>query len=152
MDILHFYTCDVGVHRAEMTVSPRCARGLTEDRNKEYRLLFHKTPSLMVKYQNHLLSHDVQLICLLKKDRKQICDTISEDDDMSKEWFPMIDYDKCIGCGKCTDMCKHVVYRRHLLTKKPKIVNTLGCVHGCHGCGKKCPTTAIRYHGDGDLL
>lgn len=30
---------------------------------------------------------------------------------MSKGWYPIIDYDKCVGCMACNDMCKHGVYK-----------------------------------------
>ncbi len=67
---------------------------------------------------------------------------------MSRGWYPIIDYEKCIGCMVCNDMCKHGVYKVDEEINKPKVVYGNGCVHGCHGCEKKCPTNAIRYYGD----
>ncbi|MEG1255090.1 4Fe-4S dicluster domain-containing protein [Clostridium sp.] len=66
---------------------------------------------------------------------------------MSKTWYPVIDYEKCIECGACTDKCKHGVYD---LEKAPMpVVNTPeSCIHGCHGCGNLCPTGAIEYLGN----
>ncbi len=71
---------------------------------------------------------------------------------MSTGWYPVIDYDKCVGCMICNNMCKHGVYKPNEETKKPKVVYGNGCVHGCHGCERKCPKEAIHYFGDtGDL-
>ncbi len=67
---------------------------------------------------------------------------------MSKNWYPIIDYEKCIGCMSCHDMCQHGVYKTEGQNEKPKVVYGNGCVYGCHGCKKKCPADAIRYLGD----
>ncbi len=67
---------------------------------------------------------------------------------MSQGWYPVIDYDKCISCMACNDMCKHGVYKPDPETDKPKVVYGLGCVHGCHGCEKQCPVGALSYFGD----
>ncbi len=67
---------------------------------------------------------------------------------MSKGWYPVIDYDKCVGCMVCNDMCKHGVYKPNEETDQPKVVYGNGCVHGCHGCERKCPVGAIHYFGD----
>lgn len=71
---------------------------------------------------------------------------------MSKGWYPVIDYDKCVGCMVCNDMCKHGVYKPDEDTHKPKVVYGNGCVHGCHGCENKCPMGAIHYYGDDGTL
>ncbi len=71
---------------------------------------------------------------------------------MSKNWYPIIDYDKCIGCMACNDMCRHGVYKPDYKTGKPKVVYGTGCVQGCHGCESKCPAQAIRYFGDDGAL
>jgi len=67
---------------------------------------------------------------------------------MSKGWYPVIDYDKCVGCMACNDMCKHGVYKPDPETGMPKVVYGIGCVHGCHGCERNCPAGAIHYFGD----
>lgn len=71
---------------------------------------------------------------------------------MSKAWYPEIDYDKCVGCMACNDMCKHGVYKPDEETGKPKVVYGTGCVYGCHGCERKCPMEAIHYIGDNGTL
>lgn len=67
---------------------------------------------------------------------------------MSVNWYPVIDYDKCIGCMACSDMCRHGVYKPDVGSKQPKVVYGNGCIYGCHGCAKKCPAGAISYFGD----
>ncbi|WP_066499513.1 4Fe-4S dicluster domain-containing protein [Abyssisolibacter fermentans] len=66
---------------------------------------------------------------------------------MSKTWYPVIDYEKCIVCKACYNKCNNGVYK---LDKegRPIVENPNGCVHGCHGCGNLCPVGAILYVGD----
>lgn len=66
---------------------------------------------------------------------------------MSKNWYPIINYDKCIGCMACIKKCKRGVYQIGS-NAKPKVINPDNCVEGCHGCGNICPTNAITYFGD----
>jgi NAD-dependent dihydropyrimidine dehydrogenase PreA subunit len=65
---------------------------------------------------------------------------------MSKTWYPMINYERCTGCGACYEKCPHGVYawREGL----PRVVNPEGCIQGCTGCGALCPREAIEYFGD----
>jgi NAD-dependent dihydropyrimidine dehydrogenase PreA subunit len=65
---------------------------------------------------------------------------------MSKKWYPVINFETCIECGRCIHMCCHGVYDKTL--KKPTVVHPDGCVEGCHGCGNKCPTHSIEYVGE----
>lgn len=71
---------------------------------------------------------------------------------MSKGWYPVVDDAKCIGCMICNDMCKHGVYKPDETTGKPNVVYPMGCIHGCHGCERQCPSGAIHYFGDDGTL
>ena len=58
--------------------------------------------------------------------------------------YPIIDRDKCIGCGRCHVSCLdagHQAITFDKETREPKIVGTK-CV-GCHLCRLVCPTGAI---------
>lgn len=58
--------------------------------------------------------------------------------------YPIIDRDKCIGCGRCYVSCMdagHQAITFDKETREPKIVGTK-CV-GCHLCRLVCPTGAI---------
>lgn len=66
---------------------------------------------------------------------------------MSKTWYPVIDYEKCIECGACNKMCKHGVYDKKK-APTPVVIKPEGCIQNCHGCGNLCPTKAISYVGD----
>ncbi len=66
---------------------------------------------------------------------------------MSKNWYPVIDYEKCIECGACTNKCTHGVYDQKKVPT-PVVVIPENCVDGCHGCGNLCPSKAIQYVGE----
>ncbi len=66
---------------------------------------------------------------------------------MAKNWYPIIDYDKCIGCLACVKSCPHGVYEEE--NGKPLVVNPDACVEFCRGCQKgACENSAITYFGD----
>ena len=67
--------------------------------------------------------------------------------EMTSNWYPIIDYDKCIGCLQCYDFCPHQVYEKGS-DNKPKVVNPEYCVEFCKGCGKICDQKAITFFGD----
>ena len=71
---------------------------------------------------------------------------------MSKTWYPVIDYERCVGCMTCNDLCRHGVYKPEGPAGKPKVVYEYGCVEGCHGCERQCPAGAIHYFGDDGTL
>jgi NAD-dependent dihydropyrimidine dehydrogenase PreA subunit len=66
---------------------------------------------------------------------------------MSKNWYPVVDFEKCVQCGTCVDMCRHGVYDK-ARAPEPVVVFPEGCVQGCKGCGNRCPVEAIQYVGD----
>lgn len=65
---------------------------------------------------------------------------------MTKTWYPIINDERCIECGACTDKCTHGVYEND--NGHPKVIHPEGCVQGCHGCGELCPAEAISYFGE----
>lgn len=68
---------------------------------------------------------------------------------MSKGWYPVVDMDKCSGCGICYNFCPNGVYAEK--DGFPVVVNPDNCVQGCHGCEFKCGFGAIRYEGDSGI-
>ena len=64
-------------------------------------------------------------------------------DRIEVQWFPTIDYDKCIGCMACLNKCKKGVFLEE--EGKPKVANPYNCVVGCTGCQKVCPNEAISH-------
>ncbi len=59
------------------------------------------------------------------------------------DWFPKIDYSKCVGCMTCVNFCKHGVYSEE--GSKPKVVNPKNCIVGCSQCDNICPNGAIKH-------
>ncbi len=62
-------------------------------------------------------------------------------------WYPTIDYQKCINCGKCVDYCKLGVYEfeEHEGKKRSVVKNPDSCVVLCTGCDEICPAGAIKH-------
>jgi len=62
-------------------------------------------------------------------------------------WFPMIDYEKCVSCGKCVDYCKLGTYEfEENKGKKTTVVkNPNNCTVLCNGCDIICPAGAIKH-------
>ena len=65
---------------------------------------------------------------------------------MTKNWYPVINYENCIECGACTEKCSHGVYQKD--STKPIVIYPDGCVDRCTGCQALCPAEAIQYFGD----
>ena len=62
-------------------------------------------------------------------------------------WYPTIDYEKCISCGKCIDFCHMKVFatdnedgKKKTIVEKPN-----SCIVTCTGCDSICPTGAIKH-------
>ena len=62
-------------------------------------------------------------------------------------WFPTIDYEKCVGCGKCAEYCTLGVYlyKENDREKRPVVVNPNDCVVLCKGCQDTCSSRAITH-------
>jgi NAD-dependent dihydropyrimidine dehydrogenase PreA subunit len=63
------------------------------------------------------------------------------------QWFPTIDYEKCIGCGKCVEYCTLGAFELEQKEgcKKPVVKNPNNCVVLCTGCDGICPAGAIKH-------
>ena len=68
---------------------------------------------------------------------------------MSKQWYPVINYEKCTECGACVEKCSHGVYQEKS-APRPVVAYPEGCIQGCTGCGSLCPNGAIEYFGASD--
>ena len=62
-------------------------------------------------------------------------------------WYPTIDYEKCINCGKCVDYCTLGAYEFEEKDgkKRPVVKNPYNCVVLCTGCESQCPAGAITH-------
>lgn len=65
---------------------------------------------------------------------------------MSKNWYPVINYETCIVCGACVDKCSHEVYE--VSSGKVNVINPDNCIDRCRSCKKICPSDSIQYVGD----
>ncbi len=62
------------------------------------------------------------------------------------EWYPKIDYEKCIGCGTCYVICKgRVVYDWDFKNMRPIVARPYNCMVGCSTCANLCPAEAIMF-------
>lgn len=58
-------------------------------------------------------------------------------------WYPVIDEERCIYCGKCARFCVFGVYK--FSKKSLEVVEPLNCKNNCPACGRTCPTSAIIF-------
>ncbi len=58
-------------------------------------------------------------------------------------WYPIVDYDRCTGCGQCADFCLFGVYTKS--ENRVDITNPSGCKNNCPACARICPHTAIIF-------
>jgi NAD-dependent dihydropyrimidine dehydrogenase PreA subunit len=63
---------------------------------------------------------------------------------MAKNWYPIINYDNCIGCMSCVNFCPHGVFEKK--DNRPVVAHPEDCVEFCQGCQKgACDSDAINY-------
>lgn len=58
-------------------------------------------------------------------------------------WYPVIDKNRCIECGKCYDFCLFGVYaveNKHIRVARPQ-----NCKNNCPACARMCPSRAIIF-------
>jgi NAD-dependent dihydropyrimidine dehydrogenase PreA subunit len=65
---------------------------------------------------------------------------------MSKNWYPVINYNTCTTCGKCVEYCCNHVYQ--LENEKVMVANPDNCCEGEKCCESICPTESITHFGD----
>jgi len=68
------------------------------------------------------------------------------------EWFPIMDYEACTGCGLCLLTCGNGVFRWSSSGNVPVVADPGSCVLGCTTCGKLCPEDAIKFPDDPKLF
>ena len=63
-------------------------------------------------------------------------------------WFPVIDRDRCTGCGICHDFCLFGTYVRDDSldpSRRIQVANPLNCKVGCPACARLCKSAALIF-------
>ncbi|MBF0543068.1 MAG: ferredoxin family protein [Candidatus Riflebacteria bacterium] len=60
-----------------------------------------------------------------------------------KAWYPLIDRERCSGCGKCIDYCLFGVYSR--IGRRVVVAQPSECKTNCPACARVCPQKAIIF-------
>lgn len=56
---------------------------------------------------------------------------------------PVLDPEKCVGCGRCVDVCPEDVYFGSQADERPKVSHPEFCFH-CNLCVEECPYGALK--------
>ena len=66
------------------------------------------------------------------------------EDQTSRRWYPVIDFNRCVNCMECVDFCLFGVYGvdqgENILVEQPD-----NCRKGCPACSRVCPENAIIF-------
>ncbi len=69
---------------------------------------------------------------------------VQVDEQTSRRWYPVIDFDRCTNCMECIDFCLFGVYGvdngENILVEQPD-----NCRKGCPACSRVCPENAIIF-------
>ena len=63
-------------------------------------------------------------------------------------WYPVIDRERCSGCGTCHDYCLFSVYSRDAAKpagERVRVTAPLNCKTGCPACARLCPEGALIF-------
>ncbi len=60
------------------------------------------------------------------------------------EWYPKVDYEKCISCGKCVESCPIGILSMELGPTRIEVENPDECLIGCRACEEVCEKKAIK--------
>lgn len=52
-----------------------------------------------------------------------------------------LDQDRCVGCGRCMEVCPHAVFR--MADKKVRLADRDACME-CGACQLNCPVKALK--------
>ncbi|MGL6195052.1 MAG: ATP-binding protein [Thermoguttaceae bacterium] len=69
---------------------------------------------------------------------------VSQSKSENRRWYPVIDYDKCVGCLECVNYCLFGVYIVDA-NAKPLVEQPDSCRDGCPACARVCPGKAIMF-------
>lgn len=58
-------------------------------------------------------------------------------------WYPILDYERCVDCGKCHDFCLFGVYS--IEDGKVKVAQPQNCKNNCPACSRVCPAEAVIF-------
>ncbi len=59
--------------------------------------------------------------------------------------YPVIDQDKCKGCGNCVEICPSEVYE--IAEERSNPIHPEECIE-CWACVSQCPAESIQLHED----
>ncbi|MCK4539907.1 4Fe-4S binding protein [Candidatus Parcubacteria bacterium] len=65
-----------------------------------------------------------------------------------RTYIPVIDYNKCIGCGRCAKVCPENAIKMVLKNGKQKPIVDFNYCKGCGLCAAECPVKCVKMELD----
>lgn len=80
----------------------------------------------------------------LNVQKRQIVNEARSENPLLRRWYPIIDYQACVGCLECVNYCLFGVYTIGE-QDKPNVELPDQCRDGCPACSRVCPGGAIMF-------
>lgn len=108
---------------------------------------------IMVQHCINLRENTWEAVCAQRhvepaydeKDKAMYLDTLQgfSPETGTDAWFPVIDSERCINCGKCHDFCLFGVYA--LEEGRVRVKQPQQCKNNCPACARMCPSKALIF-------
>ena len=144
----HIYCLDLRARESAQDYIDEVKRIVTESRTSIVELTSWiggtPRPDQMERYLNPSSGTTDTLDVATDTSAAPPAEVVRLEDEVSRRWYPVIDYSRCTNCMECIDFCLFGVYGvdnlETILVEQPD-----NCRKGCPACSRVCPENAIIF-------